>query len=173
MRCKEAKKVKAQGYFSKEIVKNLQNEHFATRIAEPEYDKCYSWNGDYAAQKAVYANRSRLKSEVGKAGMRKRGEIVERSFQHVLDRGGQRRSHLRGRENVEKAYLLAVCAHNFGLIMRKITTKGTPKGLGGGGMHMACLWLQEMAYIVCYFDMCKTSDCSPNWVISLIVVIKF
>jgi hypothetical protein len=35
----------------------------------------------------VYGNRSRLKSGVGKQAMRKRGEMVERSFAHVLDRG--------------------------------------------------------------------------------------
>ncbi len=28
--------------------------------------------------------------------MRKRGELVERSFAHVLDRGGMRRAWLRG-----------------------------------------------------------------------------
>ena len=37
--------------------------------------------------------------------MRKRGEIVERSFAHVLERGGMRRTWLRGRENVHKRYL--------------------------------------------------------------------
>ena len=34
--------------------------------------------------------------------MRKRSEMVERSFAHVLDRGGMRRAWLRGRENVHK-----------------------------------------------------------------------
>ena len=36
---------------------------------------------------AVYANRARLKSGVGRNAMRKRSEMVERSFAHVLDRG--------------------------------------------------------------------------------------
>ena len=36
--------------------------------------------------------------------MRRRGEMVERSFAHVLDRGGMRRALLRGRENVHKRY---------------------------------------------------------------------
>jgi hypothetical protein len=37
--------------------------------------------------------------------MRRRGEMVERSFAHVLDRGGMRRAWLRGRQNVHKRYL--------------------------------------------------------------------
>ena len=40
--------------------------------------------------------------------MRRRGELVERSFAHVLDRGGMRRAWLRGRENVHKRYLIHV-----------------------------------------------------------------
>jgi hypothetical protein len=34
--------------------------------------------------------------------MRKRGEMVVRSFAHALDRGGMRRAWLRGRQNVDK-----------------------------------------------------------------------
>jgi len=40
--------------------------------------------------------------------MRKPGEIVERGFAHVLERGGMRRTWLRGRENVHKRYLVHV-----------------------------------------------------------------
>ena len=72
------------------------------------------WHGDEAAQKAVYANRARLKSAVGRRAMRRRGEMVERSFAHVLDRGGMRRVWLRGRENVHKRYLIHVAGFNLG-----------------------------------------------------------
>jgi hypothetical protein len=52
-----------------------------------------------AARAAVYGNRNRLRSgvgnETGASSMRKRGEVVERSFAHVLDRGGMRRTWLR------------------------------------------------------------------------------
>ena len=68
------------------------------------------------ARAAVYANRNRLRSGVGKEAMRKRGEVVERSFAHVLDRGGMRRTWLRGRENVHKRYLRGGSANlNSGL----------------------------------------------------------
>jgi len=59
--------------------------------------------------------------------MRRRGELVERSFAHVLDRGGMRRAWLRGRENVHKRYLIHVAGFNLGVLMRALYGQGTPK----------------------------------------------
>ena len=59
--------------------------------------------------------------------MRKRGEIVERSFAHVLERGGMRRTWLRGRENVHKRYLVHVAGCNLGILMRALFGAGTPR----------------------------------------------
>jgi len=59
--------------------------------------------------------------------MRKRGEMVERSFAHVLERGGMRRTWLRGRENVHKRYLLHVAGFNLGILMRARFGCGTPR----------------------------------------------
>ena len=59
--------------------------------------------------------------------MRKRGEMVERSFAHVLDRGGMRRTWLRGRENVHKRYLIHVAGFNLGILMRALFGCGTPR----------------------------------------------
>jgi hypothetical protein len=59
--------------------------------------------------------------------MRQRADLVERSFAHILDRGGLRRTWLRGRENVHKRYLIHVAGHNLGLLMRLLIGAGTPK----------------------------------------------
>ncbi len=59
------------------------------------------WRGDEAARRAVTNNRTRLLSGVAKEAFKLRAEIVERSFAHNLDRGGMRRTWLRGRENVQ------------------------------------------------------------------------
>src|SRR5260370_4050475 len=59
--------------------------------------------------------------------MRRRAEIVERSFAHNLDRGGMRRTWLRGRENVHKRYLVHVAGHNLGILMRLLIGAGTPR----------------------------------------------
>ena len=76
---------------------------------------------------AVYANRARLKSGIGRETMRRRGELVERSFAHILDRGGMRRAWLRGRENVHKRYLIHVAGFNLGVLMRALYGQGTPR----------------------------------------------
>jgi hypothetical protein len=117
-----------KGYHSRDGLKALDGGPWKTRIAEPKPAKGYlRWHGDDAARAAVYGNRSRLKSGVGKQAMRKRGEMVERSFAHVLDRGGMRRAWLRGRQNVHKRYLIHVAGFNLGILMRAMFGQGTPR----------------------------------------------
>jgi hypothetical protein len=52
---------------------------------------------------------------------------VERGFALILDRGGMRRVWLRGRDNVQKRYLIHVAGYNLGLLMRLLTGAGTPR----------------------------------------------
>ena len=117
-----------KGYLSRDVLKGLDDGPWKTRIAEPRPSKGYSrWHGDDEARKAVYGNRNRLKSGVGREAMRKRGELVERSFAHILDRGGMRRTWLCGRENVHKRYLVHVAGYNLGILMRALFGAGTPR----------------------------------------------
>ena len=117
-----------KGYHSREGLKELDGGVWKTRIAEPKPANGYlRWRGDETARQAVYANRARLKSGVGRDAMRRRGEMVERSFAHVLDRGGMRRVWLRGRENVHKRYLIHVAGFNLGILMRALFGRGTPR----------------------------------------------
>jgi len=76
-----------KGYHSREGLKELDGGVWKTRIAEPKPANGYlRWHGDDAARDAVYANRARLKSGVGRDAMRRRGEMVEhsRSRRHAL-----------------------------------------------------------------------------------------
>ncbi len=117
-----------KGYHSREGLKDLDGGVWKTRISEPEPANGYlRWHGDQAARQAVYANRARLKSGVARNAMRRRGEMVERSFAHVLDRGGMRRALLRARENVHKRYLIHVAGFNLGILMRALFGSGTPR----------------------------------------------
>jgi transposase len=117
-----------KGYHSRAVLKGLDDGPWKTRIAEPTPANGFlRWQGDEEARVAVYGNRNRLRSGVGKQAMRKRGEIVERSFAHVLDRGGMRRTWLRGRENVHKRYLIHVAGYNLGILMRALFGRGTPR----------------------------------------------
>jgi len=63
--------------------------------------------------------------------MRQRGERIERSFAHLYDTGGMRRTHLRGHENILKRLLIHAGGFNLGLLIRSILGVGTPRGLQG------------------------------------------
>ena len=116
-----------EGYHSRAVLKDLAGGIWKTRIAEPQRPAVLRWHGDTEARDAVYANRNRLRSAVDKAAMRRRAEIAERSFAHNLERGGMRRTWLRGRENVHKRYLIHVAGHNLSILMRLLIGAGTPK----------------------------------------------
>jgi len=99
-------------------------------ISEPNRGR-RRWAGKEAEKEAVYGNRRRMKGQHGRALYKKRSELTERSFAHCLDTGGMRRVHLRGRENIEKRYLLHAAAFNLGILMRSKLGVGTPRGLQG------------------------------------------
>ena len=69
-----------------------------------------------------------MQGEYGKSLLRRRGELVERSFAHCYETGGMRRCYLRGRENILKRQLAHVSAFNLSLVMRKLLGAGTPRG---------------------------------------------
>ena len=123
-----------KGYHSRALLKTLDDGVWKTRIAEPKQSGFSRWHGDDKARVAVYANRTRLGSGVGRQAMRRRAEIVERSFAHNLDRGGMRRTWLRGRENVHKRYLVHVAGHNLGILMRLLIGAGTPREAAARGL---------------------------------------
>ena len=52
--------------------------------------------------------------------MRQRGERIERSFAHLYDTGGMRRTHLRGHTNILKRLLIHAGGFNLGLVMRHL-----------------------------------------------------
>src|SRR5215831_5005027 len=84
---------------------------------------------DGATGQAVYANRRRVRGEYGKSLLRRRGELIERSFAHCYETGGMRRCHVRGRQNILKRQLIHVGAFNLSLILRQLLGAGTPREL--------------------------------------------
>ena len=115
-----------KGYHSKASLRDLGAVGVGTVIAEPER-KRQRWQGQKEAQAAVYANRRRLHTKIGKALLKRRGEFLERSFAHVYDTGGMRRVHLRGEENIGKRALIQGAAFNLSLILRQILGVGTAR----------------------------------------------
>ena len=127
-----AELVADKGYHSRDGLKELEDGAWKSRIAEKKVAGVSRWHGDEAAQRAVYNNRARLRSEVAKEAFKLRAELVERSFALTLDRGGMRRAWLRGRENIHKRYLIHVAGYNLGLIMRLLVGTGTPREFMAG-----------------------------------------
>jgi transposase len=147
-----------KGYHSRAILKGLDGGAWKTRIAEPKQPGFSRWHGDDKARAAVYANRTRLGSGVGKQAMRRRAEIVERSFAHNLDRGGMRRTWLRRRENVHKRYLVHVAGHNLGILMRLLTGAGTPREAAARALaYLFVAYTEEAVAIILVAAACDGS----------------
>ena len=123
-----------KGYHSDETMTGLSAMAIRSYVSEPDRGK-RNWKGKSAAQKAVYGNRRRIRGERGKALLRKRGEVLERSFAHCYETGRMRRAHLRGHVNILKRLLIHICGFNLGLVMRTVFGIGKPRraqdGLGG------------------------------------------
>lgn len=118
-----------KGYHSGAVVTNLENADVRTYISEKKQPGQRHWEGKTEEQKAVYANRRRVKGTYGQRLLRKRGELLERNFAHCYDTGGMRRTHLRGRQNILKRLLIHVGAFNLSLVVRTLLGSGTPREL--------------------------------------------
>lgn len=95
-------------------------------------------------RQALLNNRKRTKRRKSKELQRKRSERVERSFAHMCDTGGARRTWLHGLDKVQKRFLITAVARNLGLLMRKLFGMGTPRGLQTDGGHFHFLQLARL-----------------------------
>jgi len=116
-----------KGYHSGAALERVKSYEVRSYIPEKKQKGQRNWTGKQAEQQAVYANRRRVRGGYGKSLLRRRGELVERSFAHCYETGGMRRTHLRGHENILKRQLVHVGAFNLSLILRKVLGAGTPR----------------------------------------------
>ncbi len=117
-----------KGYYSVSELQALQQEDIRTVISDPidnrRVDKLNAQE-----QRAVRAAKRSVRSKSGKELLRRRGMHIERSFAHILDAGGMRRTTLRGWENLNKRFKLAAAFYNLSQLMRRLFGFGTPKQL--------------------------------------------
>ncbi len=118
-----------KGYHSGPVLVEMQAAEVRTYIPEREQKAPRQWNGKAAQRRAVYANRRRVRGRYGKRLLRKRGELLERSFAHCYETGGLRRTHLRGHPNILERQLIHLGAFNLSLILRQLLGAGTPREL--------------------------------------------
>jgi transposase len=120
-----------KGYHSGPALQEMKAAGVRTYIPEKKQAGKRHWVGKEEERDVVYANRQRLQRPKGKRLLRKRGELIERTFAHCYETGGMRRTHLRKHNNILKRLLVHVAGMNLGLMLRKVYGIGTPRGLQG------------------------------------------
>jgi transposase len=123
-----------KGYHAAGTIELCEELEMRTYIPEPQRQHEARWTDKAPeVQRAVYNNRRRVERDKSKNFQRRRSEVCERTFAHICDSGGMRRSWLHEKVNVTKRYLIAVAAHNLGRILRKLSGVGKPRALQGEG----------------------------------------
>jgi transposase len=124
------KVVADKGYHKATLLRRLKAQRYRTYIPERRQAGRRRWTdkGGTPTAVAFHQNRARGMRPLGKRYHRWRSERVERTFAHVCETGGARRTRLRGRANVEKRYLLQAAGANLALVMRTLYGLGTPRG---------------------------------------------
>jgi transposase len=127
-----------KGYHRLNVLADFAAADYRTYIPEPDQVHEHVWTDKPAEQQKAYrANRRRTRGRRSKRLQRQRSERVERTFAHMCETGGGRRSRLRGLEKVSKRYLMQAAAHNLGIVMRKLFQVGTPRSLQGAAGALA------------------------------------
>jgi IS5 family transposase len=123
-----------KGYHAAHTLELCQALGLRTYIPERKKRQRSRWTDKPAEyQQAVAANRRRVKRDKSKRLQKLRSELCERSFAHLCNRGGMRRSWVKGTAKLAKRYLIAAAAHNLGRILLKLFGIGKPKALQGEG----------------------------------------
>ncbi len=98
-------------------------------------------------RQAVVNNRRRMSRAKGKAFQKQRSEKAERSFAHVCETGGARRTWLRSLQKINKRYLIVTAARNLGLLMLKVFGIGKPRRLQAGMEGLLAIWAACLAVL--------------------------
>ena len=122
-----------KGYHKIEVLDQVAQRGIRTYLPEKKERGKRDWSRYTDDQRHAYrANRRRTRGERGRRLLRRRGERAERSFAHVCETGGGRRTWLRGTENVSKYHQLRTLAFNLGILMRSLCRIGKPRILQNG-----------------------------------------
>jgi transposase len=122
-----------KGYHSGPVLIDLHQAGVRSYLPEPERGR-RRWQGKQGKQteqKRVYENRRRVHGRRGQDLQKLRSELTERSFAHLYETGGMRRTHLRKRGNILKRLLIHAVGFNLALLVRSKHGMGKPRTLQG------------------------------------------
>jgi transposase len=123
-----------KGYHANETLAGCVDVDLRTYIPEPNSRYSRRWTDKPAEyQRAVVNNRRRMSRTKGMGLQRQRSEKVERSFAHVCETGGSRRTWLAGLDKINKRYLIIAAARNLGRLMLSLFGMGKPRTLQAAG----------------------------------------
>jgi transposase len=134
-----------KGYHSGAVLEEIKENKVRTYIPEKKQAGKRHWKGKEKQQQAVYQNRQRVRGEYGKSQLKRRGELVERSFAHCYETGAMRRCTLRGTENRLKRQLIQVGAFNIILMLRQMLGAVTPRELKNRALNLV---LRVFAHLI-------------------------
>ena len=160
-----------KGYHSNELLANCASWGLRSYLPEPKR-KRRKWKDKAAELEGIYrGNRRRTKGKKGRRLNRKRSEYCERTFAHVCETGGSRRSWLRGLENVGKIHSLKCAAFNLGLLMRKAFGLSKPRNWESSrATALAALISTAMAFVAALSGLMDPQT-SFNAILPIVVVL--
>lgn len=130
-----------KGYHDNRLLADLMEQGIRTYVPERR-QKSRRWTDKPAEyEKAFRANRRRVRGAKGRQLNRWRSERCERTFAHVCETGGGRRTWLRGQTNVSKAHTFKCAAYNLGLLLRKVWGMSKPRSGAAFFFAMMLLWV--------------------------------
>jgi transposase len=140
-----------KGYHDNRLLAEVAGKGVRTYVPERRQKSRIWTNKPAAYEEAFRANRRRVRGTKGRQLNRWRSERCERTFAHVCETGGGRRSWLRGQTNVSKAHTFKCAAFNLGLLLRKVWGLSKPRNAaeGAGSLFLAFLrWLVLGAIVI-------------------------
>ena len=154
-----------KGYHDTGLLADLAQEGVRTYIPERR-QKSRRWTDKPAEhEQAFRANRLRVRKQKGRQLNRWRSERCERTFAHVCETGGGRRSWVRGQTNVSKLHTVKCAAYNLGLLLRKVWGLCKPRNAEAAAKAWALMFwtLLVLAATVMSYVM----DWPPGWLLAL------
>jgi transposase len=153
-----------KGYHDNRLLAQLAEQGIRTYIPERrQKSRCWTDKpGEY--EQAFRANRRRVRGNWGRQLNRWRSERCERTFAHVCETGGGRRTWLRGQTNVSKTHTFKCAAYNLGLLLRKVWGYCKPRNAEAAG----AAWLFAFSALVVVVAMITsgTTDQRFAWQVS-------
>ena len=128
-----------KGYLSDQVLEEMAAAKVRTYLPEKK-GKARVWAGKPEARRRMRANWRWIGGARGKRLLRRRGELIERSFAHAYGTGGMRRTHLRDHANILKRLHVHLGAQNLGLLMRQRCGPRKPRSCQGGGAPLVGFW---------------------------------